>query len=117
MAHLSRGNLGPIQNVPVSGGAVGILTVANNKNIYVKSIIVHGGAAGGIGTAQGHIHVCPNGVSPSAATRMFLVNLAAEETVLIEPSYPIVLENTGDGLHCDAVYGSLNILINGDKEG
>ena len=113
---LSRGNLGPIQNVPVSGGAVGILTVASNKNIYVKSIIVHGGAAGGIGTAQAHIHVCPNGVSPSAATRMFLVNLAAEETVLIEPSYPIVLENTGDGLHCDAVYGSLNILVNGDKE-
>ena len=113
---LSRGNLGPVQVVPASGGAVGVVTVASNKNVYVKSIIAHIGSGSGIGTAQAAIHVCPNGVSASDANRVFKVDIAQLETVLIEPSYPIVLENTGDCIKVDATTSTVNILVNGDKE-
>ena len=112
---LSRGNLGPVQVVP-AGGAVGVVTVASNKNVYVKSIIAHIGSSNGIGTAQAGVYVCPNGVSASDANRVFKVDIAQLETVLIEPSYPIVLENTGDCIKVDATTSTVNILVNGDKE-
>ena len=57
-----------------------------------------------------------SGASAADATRMFNVALTAKETVLIEPSYPIVLEDTGDKIEVGAVVGSLNVLVNGDKE-
>ena len=58
----------------------------------------------------------PNGSAVGDATRMFNVALTAKETVLIEPSYPIVLEATGDTLQVGAHTGSINVLVNGDKE-
>ena len=47
---------------------------------------------------------------------MFNVDIAAKETVLIEPAYPIVLEDTGDSINVAAVGGTINVLVNGDKE-
>ena len=48
---------------------------------------------------------------------MYNVSLTARETVLIEPSYPIVLEDTGDTLQVGvAAGGTINVLVNGDKE-
>ena len=47
---------------------------------------------------------------------MFNVDIAAKETVLIEPAYPIVLEDTGDAINVAAVGGTINVLVNGDKE-
>ena len=43
-----------------------------------------------------HVYVVPNGGAVGDSTRMFNVALTAKETILIEPSYPIVLEDTGD---------------------
>ena len=42
--------------------------------------------------------------------------MTAKETVLIEPSYPIVLEDTGDAINVAAIGGTINVLVNGDKE-
>jgi hypothetical protein len=60
--------------------------------------------------------VVPNGGAVGDATRMFNLSLTAKETVLIEPSYPIVLEDTGDTLQVGALGGTINVLVNGDKE-
>ena len=35
---------------------------------------------------------------------------------MIEPAYPIVLEDTGDTLQVGANIGTINVLVNGDKE-
>ena len=98
---------------------VGILTVASNKKIYVKSIMAHAVYAGiASGTAQ--VHVVPNngGSAGTASTlnRIFDVDVYAGETVFIEPSYPIVIGSTGDTIQCGTGNTTINFLITGDKE-
>ena len=50
------------------------------------------------------------------------VTLSAGETVLLEPSYPIVLESTGDqlvvgtGNYTGIAATHINFMVNGDKE-
>ena len=59
----------------------------------------------------------PNGGAVGDATRVYNISMTARETVLIEPSYPIVLEDTGDTLQVGvAAGGTINVLVNGDKE-
>ena len=114
---LTRGRLSNV-TVVAAGATTAAVTVASNKKVYVKSIAIHDGSAtAGAGVAcTAHVYVVPNGGAVGDATRMFNVSMTAKETVLIEPSYPIVLEDTGDKIEVGAVAGSLNVLVNGDKE-
>ena len=123
---LNRGKLSDVHMVS-AGATVGIVTVADNKKIYVKSIICH--AAGtGINTATAQVYFVPNGANYTDTTngapdkQIFDVDILAGETVLLEPSYPIVLESTGDKLFVGTgnVVGMaathVNFMVTGDKE-
>ena len=50
------------------------------------------------------VYVVPNGGSVADSTRMFNVDVVTNETVLIEPSFPIVLDTNGDKLSVGAVF-------------
>ena len=121
---LESGKLSNVVRV-AAGTTVGIITCASSKKVYIKSIICH--AAGtGINTATAQVYFCPPGISSASANlntfKVFDVDVQAGETVLIEPSYPLVLDTTGDSL----IVGTGNILgiaathvnfvITGDKE-
>ena len=110
---LDRGKLANVV-VVAAGSTVGIITVASSKKVYVKSIICSGAATTQGGNA--HVYFVPNGGSAGATNQIFDVAFTAGETVLIEPSYPLVFDTTGDALFCGAKTASCNILITGDKE-
>ena len=117
---LERGKLSNVVQV-AAGTTVGIITCASSKKVYIKSIICH--AAGiGIGTATAQVYFCPTGISSSSTNRIFDVDIIAGETILIEPSYPLVLDTTGDSLQVGTgnVIGlaatHVNFIITGDKE-
>ena len=112
---LTRGRLSNV-TVVAAGATSAAVTVANNKKVYVKSIAIHDGGAATGTACTAYVYVVPNGGSPGNANRMFNVSLTAKETVLIEPAYPIVLEDTGDTINVAAVGGTINVLVNGDKE-
>ena len=112
---LTRGRLSNV-TVVAAGATSAAVTVANNKKVYVKSIAIHDGGAATGTACTAYVYVVPNGGSPGNANRMFNVALTAKETVLIEPAYPIVLEDTGDTINVAAVGGTINVLVNGDKE-
>ena len=113
---LTRGRLSNVTPIQANANA-NVVTVANNKKVYVKSIAIHDGSGAAAGTAStAYVYVVPNGGSAADATRMFNVALTAKETVLIEPAYPIVLEDTGDTINVAAIGGTINVLVNGDKE-
>ncbi len=119
---LNRGKLSNVTQV-AAGTTSAVVTVAGNKKVYVKSIIVHDGSnIGSVGVANtAHVYFVPNNggsVGAAASTnRIFNVDVSARETVLLEPSYPIVLESTNDTLQVGNVgAGVFNILVNGDKE-
>ena len=90
------------------------------KKVYVKSIAIHDGSVGLSTVAvacTAQVYVVPNGGAVGDQTRMYNISMTARETVLIEPSYPIVLEDTGDTLQVGvAAGGTINVLVNGDKE-
>jgi len=93
---LNRGKLSDVHQVG-AGTSVGIVTVTSDKKIYVKSIICH--AAGtGIGTGTAQVYYCPSGITSGPTNKIFDVDINSGETELLEPSYPIVLEATGDQL-------------------
>ena len=117
---LSRGKLSDVHQVG-AGTSVGIVTVTSNKKIYVKSIICHASGTG-IQTGTAQVYYCPAGITSGPTNKIFDVDIASGETVLFEPSYPIVLEATGDQL----VVGTgnitglaathINFMVTGDKE-
>lgn len=109
---LERGRLSTVVQVS-AGSTVGITTVANNKKIYVKSIVVHDTGLGG--TRDTQVYYVENGQSVSVDNRIFHVSASNKETILIEPSYPIILTQTGDSIHVGSAT-TTNILILGDKE-
>ena len=111
---LTRGRLSNVTTVS-AGTTTAVVTVANNKKVYVKSIALHDAALAGV-ACTAHVYVVPNGGAIGDATRMFNIALSAKETVMIEPAYPIVLEDTGDTLQVGANIGTINVLVNGDKE-
>ena len=117
---LERGKLSNVVRV-AAGSTVGIITVSSSKKVYVKSILAH--AAGtGINTATAQVYFCPVGVSSDATNKIFDVDIQAGETVLLEPSYPLVLDTTGDSLqvgtgnYTGIAATHVNFLITGDKE-
>ena len=110
---LDRGKLSNIVVVS-AGSTVGIITVASSKKVYVKSILAYAGTAS---TATAQVYFVPNGgTSNSLDNRIFDVDINAGETVMIEPSYPLVLDTTGDALFVGAGSSTVNVLITGDKE-
>ena len=117
---LERGKLSNVVRV-AAGTTVGIITCASSKKVYIKSIVCH--AAGtGVNTATAQVYFCPVGVSSDATNKIFDVDILAGETVLLEPSYPLVLDTTGDSLQVGTgnVTGlaatHVNFIITGDKE-
>ena len=52
----------------------------------------------GVTTAQSAIHYVANGESVGAGTSLFNLTVEPNETVFVEPTYPIVLTTTGDGM-------------------
>ena len=117
---LDRGKLGNVVQV-AAGTTVGIITCASNKKVYVKSVICHASGTG-ISTATAQVYFCPTGVTSSYTNKIFDVDVTAGETVLIEPSYPLVLDATGDsiqvgtGNYTGLAATTVNFLITGDQE-
>ena len=110
---LDRGKLTNVVQVS-AGTTVGIVTVASSKKVYVKSILAYAGTAS---TATAQVYFVPNGgTSNSPDNRIFDVDINAGETVMLEPSYPLVLDTTGDALFVGAGSSTVNVLITGDKE-
>ena len=109
---LERGKLSNIVQVS-AGSTVGIITVAASKKVYVKSIAAFDVTGAG---STAHVYVIPNGGSVEDATKLYNVTLAANETALIEPSYPIVLDTTGDQISVGTTGANVNFFITGDKE-
>ena len=105
----------------VQGHPLVLLRLHRNKKIHVKSIICH--AAGtGINTATAQVYYCPTGITSGSTNKIFDVDVNAGETILLEPSYPIVLESTGDQLasrnrECYWIAAThVNFMVTGDKE-
>ena len=117
---LDRGKLTNVVQV-AAGTTVGIITCASNKKVYVKSVIAHASGTG-INTATAQVYFCPTGVTSSYTNKIFDVDIIAGETVLFEPSYPLVLDATGDsiqvgtGNYTGMGATHVNFLITGDKE-
>ena len=93
---LERGKLSNVVHV-AAGTTVGIITVASSKKVYVKSIICHASGTG-VNTATAQVYFCPTGISSASTNKIFDVDINSGETVLLEPSYPLVLDTTGDSL-------------------
>ena len=101
--------------VNISAGSTSdVLTVASDKNVYVKSIIAHNVSTAT--TARGHVYYVPNGVGVADTTRLFDVSIEPQETIYIEPNYPITLTTTGDKISVGSTLIDLNVFITGDKE-
>lgn len=109
---LNRGKLSDVHQVG-AGTSVGIVTVTSNKKIYVKSIIC---CQPTTDSAKAQVYYCPTGITSGPTNIIFDVDLNGGETVLLEPSYPIVLEATGDQLVVGAGTSTVNFLVTGDKE-
>ena len=117
---LERGKLSDVVQV-AAGTTASIITCASSKKVYIRSVIVH--AAGtGIATGTGQVYFVPNGGTPGITNKIFDVDVAAGETVLLEPSYPLVLDTTGESLQVGTgnfvglAATHINFIITGDKE-
>ena len=111
---LDRGKLTNVVQV-AAGTTVGIITCESNKKVYVKSIIAnHAGT--GIATATAQVYFCPTGVTSSYTNRIFDLDISSGETVLVEPSYPLVLGATGESIQVGTGTSEINFIITGDKE-
>ena len=118
---LERGKLSNVVQV-AAGTTVGIITCASSKKVYIKSIICHQSGGVGVATATAQVYFCPAGISSASTNKIFDVDVASGETVLIEPSYPLVLDTTGDSLQVGTgnfvgmAATHVNFIITGDKE-
>lgn len=111
---LTRGRL-TNQVVQVGSGAtVGIVTVSSNKKVYVKSITMHN--TSGVTTSFGQIFYVPTGQTAQTSNRLFNISVDPNETVLVEPSYPIVLTTTNDTLSASSTASTMNVFVSGDQE-
>jgi len=117
---LDRGKLSNVVQV-AAGTTAGIITCASSKKVYVKSIIAHAPGAG-IVSATGQVYFVPNGSSAASTNKIFDVHIQSGESILIEPSYPLVLDTSGDALFVGTgnavglAATHVNFIITGDKE-
>ena len=115
---LERGKLTEVITLGI-GQTVAAVTVASNKKIYVKSIMCHAPYSG-VSSSTAQVYMVPNngGSAGTASTsnQIFNVDVYSGETVLLEPSYPLVIDSTGDTLQVGTAMTTLNFLVTGDKE-
>ena len=109
---LTRGKL---SNVVVVGAAstAGIVTCASSKKVYVKSVLAHAGTGA---STSADIYFIPNAGTATSDTRIARMDVQAGETVFFEPSYPLVLDTTGDQISVGAGASTCNFIITGDVE-
>ena len=116
---LERGNLSDVILSGV-GNTQALVTCASNKKVYVKSIILHAPEPAGVSSCSAHIYYVPNNGgsvgTASSINRIATLTVYAEETVMFEPSYPLVLTATNDTIQVGAALTSCNFLASGDKE-
>ena len=116
---LERGNLSDVILSGV-GNTQALVTCASNKKVYVKSIIAYAPEPVGIASCLAHIYYVPNNGgsvgTASSINRIFNATVFAGETVMFEPSYPLVLTATNDTIQVGAALTSCNFLASGDKE-
>ena len=115
---LDRGKLTNVITLGVGQTVAGV-TVASNKKVYVKSIMAHAPYVGlSSGTAQVYLVTNSGGSAGTASTsdQIFNVDVYAGETVFLEPSYPIVIDATGDTVQVGTGLTTINFLLTGDKE-
>ena len=121
---LERGKLTNVVRVAAATTDV-MITCASSKKVYIKSVILHQ-AGGTISTATAQVYFVPNGGNPTKENKIFDVDVTAGETVLFEPSYPLVLDTTGDTLQVGTgawfsggvglASTHINVMLTGDKE-
>ena len=115
---LERGNLSDVVLSGV-GNTQALVTCASNKKVYVKSIIAYTPESG-ISSCSAHIYYVPNNGgsvgTASSINRIATLTVYAEQTVMFEPSYPLVLTATNDTIQVGAALTSCNFLASGDKE-
>ena len=103
------------------------MTVADNKKMYVKSIVIHNANVGTANTdltQSVQVHMVPNGGTADSTNRIFRGALEPDDTFLFEPNYPITLTTTGDGISVfnegtnngGTATNSITVLVLGDKE-
>ena len=109
---LERGKLSDVVQV-AAGTTVSIITCASSKKVYIRSVICHQPTTD---AATAQVFFVPNGGTPGMSNKIFDVNVNAGETVLLEPSYPLVLDTTGESLRVGAGTSTINFIITGDKE-
>lgn len=118
---LSRGRLTEVVNVS-AGSTVGVLTVSNSNKIYVKSILAHNVGLTTTVSARLFVNYVSNGESSTTDNRIFNVSIGQSESVLLEPSYPLVLTTTGDSLSIGCTISGattnaqINVIVSGDQE-
>ena len=116
---LERGNLSDVVLCGV-GNTQALVTCASNKKVYVKSIIAHAPEPVGVNSSIAHIYYVPNNGgsvgTASSINRIASLVVYAEETVMFEPGYPLVLTATNDTIQVGAASSSCNFLASGDKE-
>ena len=116
---LERGNLSDVILSGV-GNTQALVTCASYKKVYVKSILAYAPEPVGIASCLAHIYYVPNNGgsvgTASSINRIASLVVYAEETVLFEPSYPLVLTATNDTIQVGAALTSCNFLASGDKE-
>lgn len=117
---LERGKLSDVVQI-AAGTTSTLITVADNKKVYIKSIICHNPGVG-IETGTCQVYFVPNGGTADSTNQIFDVDVTLGETILLEPSYPLVLDATGDSLVASSsdfvgfAATDINVLITGDKE-
>ena len=109
---LERGKLCDVVQV-AAGTTVGIITCASSKKVYIRSVICHQ-SSGTNATAQ--VYFVSNSGAVGTTTKIFDIDVNGRETVLLEPSYPLVLDTTGDSLKVGAGTSEINFIITGDRE-
>ncbi len=111
---LSRAQISDV-TVVAAGTTSAIATVAGNNKVFVKSIMAHN--VSGVTTTTAQVYVVPNGGQVEQDTRMFNVTVEPDETIYIEPAYPIAIDATGDSIQVGAgAAGSVNFFATGDQE-
>ena len=109
---LERGKLSNVVQV-AAGTTASIITCASSKKVYIRSVICHQPTTD---AATAQVYFVPNGGTPGTSNKIFDVNVNSGETVLLEPSYPLVLDTTGESLRVGAGTSTMNFVITGDKE-
>ena len=117
---LTNNGLGAVVPVAASGTTtLAATTVANNKNVHVKGLLIHNTSTS---TAQVcEIHVVANSGgsvgSAAASNKIGRLTLSASDTAFFEFPYPLALTDTGDAILIVNASGStVNVLPLGNVE-